>query len=54
MNFRSEVSSCASRPSEAMNWINDIEFAKSIADKKTSYSFIGDKLQTTFEALYSK
>ena len=38
MNFRSEVSSCASRPIEAMVWMNEIESAKSIADLKTSYS----------------
>ena len=36
MNFRSEVSSCASRPMEVMVWINEIESAKSIADLKTS------------------
>ena len=35
MDFRSEVSSCASRPVEAMVWINEIESAKSSADLKT-------------------
>ena len=38
MNFRSEVSSCATCPVVAMVWINKIESAKSIADPKTSYS----------------
>ena len=38
MNFRSEVSSCASRPIEANAWINEFESAKSVADLKTSHS----------------
>ena len=32
MNFRSEISSCASRPMEAMVCINEIESVESIAD----------------------
>ena len=34
MSFRSEVSSCASRPLEAMVWISEIESAMSVADLK--------------------
>ena len=43
MSFRSEVSSCSSRPIEAMVWVNEIESAKSIADLKTLYSITGAK-----------
>ena len=43
MTFKSEVSSCASRPIEAMVWINEIESAKSIVDPQTSYSITRDK-----------
>ena len=42
MQFRSEVSSCASRPIEALIWINEIESAKCNADLKTSYSMCHD------------
>ena len=35
MNFGSEVSSCASRPIEAMIWIHEFESAQSITDLKT-------------------
>ena len=38
MNFRSEVSSCISRPIAAMVWNYQIESATSIADLKTTYS----------------
>ena len=41
MNFRSGVSSCASRPIEALVWINEIEPAESVADLKTSHSTHG-------------
>ena len=51
MNFRSEISSCASRPLEAMVCISEIESAKSIADLKSSCSIIGATLQTNFEVL---
>ena len=44
----------ASRPIEAMIWINEIESAKSVADLKTSYFITGDKLQTNFKVLDSK
>ena len=53
MSFRSEVSSCASRPIEAMVWISETEPAKCIAHLKTSYTITGPKLQTDFEALDS-
>ena len=36
VNFRGDVSSCASRPIEAMMWMNDFESAKSMADLNTS------------------
>ena len=36
VNFRREVSSGASRPTEAMMWISEIESAKSITGLKTS------------------
>ena len=49
-----EASSCVSRPIKAMIWINEIEFAKSTAELKTSNTIIGAKLQTNFEALDSK
>ena len=51
MNFRSEVSSCASRPIEAMVWINEVDSAKSSAETKTSFTITGAKLQTDFEVL---
>ena len=50
-NFRSEVSSCASRPIEAVIWINETESAKSIAYLKTSYPSTGAKLQANFEVV---
>ena len=53
MKFWSEVSSCASRPIEAIVWIREVEPAKSSTDLKTS-SVTGTKLQTNFEALDSK
>ena len=43
MNFRSEVSSCASRLREAIIWVDEIESAN-----------IGAELQTTFEFLDTK
>ena len=36
MDLRSEVSSCASRPIEAVVWMNEIVSGKSMADLKTS------------------
>ena len=42
--FRSEVSSSACRPIEALAWIHEIESAKSMADMKTSYSITRAKL----------
>ena len=54
MNFRSEVSSCASRPIEAMMWLSEIESSKSIANLKTSYSITRAELQTAFGVLGSK
>ena len=54
MNLRSAVSSCASRPIEAMRLIIESESAKSIADPKTPYSITGAELQTHFEVLDSK
>ena len=54
MNFRSEVSSCASRSIETMMWINEIESAKSIDDLKTTCAITGAKLQTNCEVLDSK
>ena len=38
------MSSCASRPIEAMVWTNEIESAKSIANVKTSYSVTGGQV----------
>ena len=38
---------------EAMVWINEIEFAKSLADLKTAYSITKDKLQPNFDVLGS-
>ena len=49
MNIRSEVSSFASHPIEAMIWVSEIESAKSVADLKTSDSITGSKLQTNFK-----
>ena len=49
--IRSEVSSRARRPIEAMVWINEIESAKSVADLKTSCSITRIELQTKFEVL---
>ena len=38
MNFRNEVSSCATRMIEAAVWINEIESAKSnVADKRRGF-----------------
>ena len=54
MNFRSEAPSCASRPIEAMVWINQIESAKFLADPKTSYATTRARLQTNFEVLGSE
>ena len=50
-NFRSEVSSCARRPIEAMVWINEIESAKFIAELKTSKSITGAALKSNLEVL---
>ena len=48
-HFRSEVSSCASRPIEAMIWTNEVESAKSSADVKhvrdDHRSQVADKLR---------
>ena len=54
MNFRCDVSSCASRPSAAMVWINGIESAKSVADLETSKYNHRVELQSNFETLGSK
>ena len=54
MNFRCKVSSCASRPVEAMVWINDIESAQWVADLNMLYAITGERLQTNFEALDSE
>ena len=54
MNSRSELSSCASRPIEAMVWINEIESAKSIAELKTSNTVTGAKWQMNFEFFFLK
>ena len=47
MNYRSEVSSCASRPIEAVVWMSEIESAKCIVDLKTPYSIIGQSSTQT-------
>ena len=44
VNFRSGISSCASRPIEAMMWINEIGSVKSIPVLETSCSITGSKL----------
>ena len=54
INFRSEDSSSASRPTEAMVWINEIESAKSVADQTTSHTITRAKLQTNIKVLDSK
>ena len=54
MNFRNEVSSCASRPIEAMAWINENESAKSVADLKKLFYITRAKLQVNFEVLDSR
>ena len=54
MNLSSEVSSCASRPIEAMIWINKFESSRPTADLKKPYSITRAKLQTNFELLDSK
>ena len=54
MNFRRDVSSCASGPIEAIVWVNEIESTKSVVDLKTSWSITRAKLQTNFEVLDSK
>ena len=46
MNFRSEVSSCGSRPIEAMPSFNEIGSAKSRVELKTSNIISRAKLQT--------
>ena len=53
LNHRNGVS-CARQPIEAMVWITEMESAKSIADLKTSFSFIWVKLETNFEVRDSK
>ena len=53
MNFKSELSSCASHPIEAMVWINGIESVKSTAELKTSNTIARSKLQTNFDVLDS-
>ena len=47
MDFWPEVSSCASRPIEAVVRINEIESSKSIADLKTSHSVTGPSCSQT-------
>ena len=37
-----------------MVWVNEIEYAKSVADLKTSYIITGDKLQTDSQVHDSK
>ena len=54
MNFRSEVSSRASRPSEAMVWMNEIETAKSVADLETSSTITGQSCRQTSRILIQK
>ena len=44
LNFSSGISSCASRPIEAMMWINKIGSVKSIPVLETSCSITGSKL----------
>ena len=51
MNVSSEVSSCASRPIEAMLQTNE---TKSVADLKTSYTITADKYPTNFEVHVKK
>ena len=53
MNVRSEVSSGASRPTEAMVWIHEIESPKSIAELKTSNTTTDATLQSNYEVLDS-
>ena len=50
VNFRSGVSSGASRPMEAMFWITEIESSKSIAELRSSTT-TGAELWTNFEVL---
>ena len=54
MIFRSEVSSCASRPVQAMTWINEIESAKYVADLKRSCSIVGQSCRQTLRFLSRK
>ena len=54
MNFRSEVSPCASRQVEAMVRINEIESSKCNDDLKMSCTITEAKLQTNFEVLDSE
>ena len=54
MIIGSEVSSCASRPVEAMIWINEVEPAKCIADLKMSHTMTEAQKQTKCEVLESK
>ena len=54
MNFRSGVSSGASRPIGAMTWINNMGSAKYVAELKTSNSITGADVQTNLQVLGSK
>ena len=54
MIIRSEGSSYASRPVEAMIWINEVQTAKSIADLKMSHTISGVQKQTNCEDLDSE
>ena len=53
MNVRREVSSCASRPIEALVWVSEIESAKTVADLKTSCTITGATLQSNVVVLDS-
>ena len=51
---RSEVSSGAGRPTEAMIWTREMNFSKSSAELKTSNTITEAKLRAHFEVLDSK
>ena len=53
MNFKSEVSSNSSFPTEAMVWINETDSARDINELNSSYSILGRMLQDS-EVLDSK
>ena len=53
MNFKSEVCSNSSFPTDALVWINEIDSAKNVDDLKSSNPILG-RMRPVFEVLDSK